>query len=315
MLENIEQKLAQFQLQNSPISMREPIKYILIGNGKRLRPVLTLISTEAVGGKISDSISAAVAIEILHNFTLVHDDIMDNAPTRRGKITIHKKWDSNVAILAGDAMIALAYNELGKLNPKYFKNVIQLFTNGLFKVCEGQSLDKEFETKNVSIKEYFKMIDKKTSKLFSVAIEVGAVLGGGSKNEILALKKFGLYLGNAFQIQDDLLDVIADEKEFGKKIGGDIKEGKRTLLLIMAQQKSGGKDKILIDKVLNRKCKSEKEISEVISIYKKLNIIEDAKKNIIKNILQAKKELSKLKQNSAVKFLYWTLEQVSQRVY
>ena len=311
---SIELRLKQLQTNRSPRSMHEPINYILSGGGKRIRPVLTLLAAEAVGGNFKSTIYAAVAIEILHNFTLVHDDIMDNATSRRGRKTIHTKWDSNVAILSGDAMIAFAYNELLRTKSKNISEAISILTNGLFEVCEGQAYDKEFETqKNVSIKEYLKMIDKKTAKMFSVAMEIGAVVGGGTQKEISALKSFGMLLGRAFQIQDDLLDVIADEKEFGKKIGGDIKEGKRTFLFLHALAKSNPNQKLLLQKVMLKKCKSTKEVENICKLYKTLGVIEIAKKAIKSNIFEAQKKLESLKNNESKKMFFWFANKIGER--
>ena len=174
---------------NEPRSLYQPVQYVLSGGGKRIRPLLVLLACEAVGGSTRQAQHAAVAIEILHNFTLVHDDIMDNAPSRRGRPTVHTKWDTSIAILVGDELVALAYRELLKTQSPYIARVADIFTEGVVEVCEGQAYDKEFEArKHVSLEEYLLMIGKKTGKMVSVASEIGAVIGGGSAAEIRALK-------------------------------------------------------------------------------------------------------------------------------
>ena len=238
-------KILSFALKNrNPISLYEPGSYILNSGGKRLRPLLVLLSAKAVGGKFNDAYNAAAAVEMLHNFTLVHDDIMDNADKRRGRLTLHKKYDHNTAILAGDSLLSIAYEFLLKDCNGNAKEVISSFTHGLIEVCEGQSLDTDFELrKNVSLSEYIVMIKKKTAAMAEMCCKIGALLGGGTKKQVNALGKYGLNLGIAFQIQDDLLDISADEKEFGKTIGGDLVEGKKTFLFLEALEKSKGEDR------------------------------------------------------------------------
>mgnify|MGYP001321793308 FL=1 len=230
---NIDKKLAKALKGRSPFSLYDPASYILESSGKRLRPLLVLLSAKAVGGKIKNFYNAALSVEMLHNFTLVHDDIMDNADLRRGKLTIHKKYNLNTAILTGDILAAVAYEFLLKDCKVNAKQALDSFTKGLVEVCEGQSLDTEFETrKNVSLPEYIKMIEKKTAALARMCCELGAYLADGSKEDVKALSDYGKYLGIAFQIQDDLLDIMADKFEFGKRIGGDLMEGKKKFLFI-----------------------------------------------------------------------------------
>lgn len=214
----IDERLFNFIEEEHPKSLYEPLKYILSGGGKRIRPMILIFCCEAIGGTIEDSIDAAVAIEILHNFTLVHDDIMDNADTRRGRATIHNKWDLNIAILAGDELIGLAYKSLLMTNSPNIGEIARVFTNGIIEVCEGQSYDKEFESReSVSVSEYLMMIRKKTSKLLETCAAVGAYIGNGSPEQVENLMNYAKNLGLAFQIQDDLLDITADENAFGKK--------------------------------------------------------------------------------------------------
>ncbi|MDD8019447.1 MAG: polyprenyl synthetase family protein [Bacteroidota bacterium] len=302
----IDQRLASSIRKSEPVSLYQPMKYVLSGSGKRIRPLLIILSCEAVGGMMKEAVHAAVAIEVLHNFTLVHDDIMDHAESRRGRATVHVRWDPNVAILVGDELVAMAYRELLKTKSKAIAHVADVFTEGVVEVCEGQAFDKEYEgLHTVSLNDYLLMISKKTGKLFSVSAEIGALIGGGTEREIRALRTYATYIGRAFQIQDDLLDIVADEKEFGKAIGGDIVEGKKTFLLIQAYEHATGNDKRLIKSVIEKKGISKKTIPLVKEIYERCGIIELAKQSIDKDIRQANVQLKKLRDTPAREMLFW----------
>lgn len=264
-----------------PYSLYEPGSYILNSGGKRLRPLLVLLSAKAVGGEFKSCYNAASAVEMLHNFTLVHDDIMDNADKRRGRLTLHKKYDHNTAILAGDSLLSIAYEYLLKDCNGNAKEVISSFTHGLIEVCEGQSLDTDFESrKNVSLSDYILMITKKTAAMAEMCCRIGALLGGGTKAQVNALGNYGLNLGIAFQIQDDLLDISADEKEFGKTIGGDLVEGKKTFLFLEALEKSRGEDRKKLLKVIEQKGIRRNQVSSYKMIYEKLGVLDDARREI-----------------------------------
>jgi geranylgeranyl diphosphate synthase type II len=264
-----------------PASLYEPSSYILNSGGKRLRPLLVLLSSKAVGGKFENAYNAAAAVEMLHNFTLVHDDIMDNADKRRGRLTLHKKYDHNTAILAGDSLLSVAYEYLLKDCNGNSKEVINSFTHGLIEVCEGQSLDTDFELrKNVSLSEYLLMIKKKTAAMAEMCCRIGALLGGGTKAQVNALGNYGLNLGIAFQIQDDLLDISADEKKFGKTIGGDLVEGKKTFLFLEALEKSKGEDRKKLLKVIERKGIRWDQVLTYKMIYERLGVLDDARREI-----------------------------------
>jgi geranylgeranyl diphosphate synthase, type II len=301
----VDQRLQISVRKKEPQSLYEPMRYVLLSSGKRIRPILILLSCEAVGGVPNQALSAAVAIEIMHNFTLVHDDIMDHADSRRGRPTVHTRWDENVAILVGDELVAFAYRELLKTKSPAIARIADVFTDGVVEVCEGQAFDKEFETlHDVTIDDYLLMIAKKTGKLFSVSSEIGALIGGGTDRETRALKSFATYLGRAFQIQDDLLDIIADEKEFGKKIGGDIVEGKKTYLLIQAYGRATGKDKKLIQTIFKNHGTSKNNIPLVREIYERYGIIELAKQAIDRDIRLANVQLKKLRESPAREMLF-----------
>ena len=218
-----------------PEQLYEPIKYILSLGGKRLRPILTLLTCDFFGTGYKKALPAALAIELFHNFSLIHDDIMDNAPLRRGKETVHEKWDINTGILSGDAMLILAYQLFEEYEPKLFRELAQLFSKTAIEVCEGQQYDVDFEDRDdVTIEEYIKMIDFKTAVLLGAAMKMGAIVAGASDNCKENMYKFGRNLGIAFQLQDDYLDVFGNPESFGKQLGGDIIENKKTFLYLTA---------------------------------------------------------------------------------
>lgn len=222
-----------------PKNLYNPIDYILDLGGKRLRPILVLMGATAFEGDYKKALDAALAVEVFHNFTLLHDDIMDDAPLRRGKDTVHEKWDVNTAILSGDAMLILAYQLLESYEGTVYKNLMQLFNKTSLEVCEGQQYDMDFETRDhVSVEEYIKMIGLKTSVLVAAALQMGAIVADAPKEDAKKLYEFGLNLGIAFQLQDDYLDAFGDAATFGKQIGGDIMENKKTYLYIQALKNS-----------------------------------------------------------------------------
>lgn len=218
-----------------PQNLYEPIHYILGLGGKRMRPVLTLMSAEVFDADYKIALPAALAVEVFHNFSLVHDDIMDDAPLRRGNATVHEKWNTNTAILSGDAMLILAYQYFEKYNTEVFRTLAQLFSKTALEVCEGQQMDVDFETRNdVSISEYLKMIEYKTAVLVAAAMKMGAIVAETSVENADLIYEFGRNLGLAFQLQDDYLDAFGDPKTFGKQVGGDIIENKKTYLYLKA---------------------------------------------------------------------------------
>ncbi len=220
--------------QTGPESLTIPIQYVLNGGGKRLRPILTQISAQVFGASRNSGLSAALAVEILHNFTLVHDDIMDDDHTRHGQPTVHEKWDIGTAILTGDAMLSLAMIVLQK-SRKNAADLMTVFTMGLLKVCEGQALDKEFETRsNVSIEEYLKMIDLKTGHLLGLAAEMGAIAADAPESDRRTVRDFARLVGRAFQVQDDMMEIYSDTSKMGKSLHSDILLGKKTYLMIRA---------------------------------------------------------------------------------
>lgn len=305
----VDKQLEKIAGNKQPKLLYEPINYILSIGGKRIRPALLIFSCEAFGGKPESSYDAAAAIEILHNFTLVHDDIMDNADTRRGRATVHKKWDPNIAILAGDEMIGLAYKLLTKTKSDRISEIFDCFTDGIIEVCEGQSYDKEFEVKDsVSLDEYLMMIGKKTSKLLETCAVIGALIANANEEQINSMREYAMNLGLAFQIQDDLLDVIADEKEFGKKSGGDIYERKKTYLILKAlETASDNNDKAELQKIIsnNGADVSDDDVAKVKEIYNKYGVIDDAKKQIEHYTQKANGYLDVIKNEEQKQQLLW----------
>jgi geranylgeranyl diphosphate synthase type II len=225
---------SQYEIKE-PKNLYEPIHYILDLGGKRIRPVLTLMTAEIFDASYKKALPAALAVEVFHNFSLVHDDIMDDAPLRRGQATVHEKWDINTGILSGDAMLILAYQYFEKYEPKIFRKLAKLFSKTALQVCEGQQWDVDFEIRDdVTIPDYLKMIEYKTAVLVAAAMKMGAIIAQTSKENAKLIYDFGLNLGLAFQLQDDYLDAFGDPETFGKQVGGDIIENKKTYLYLKA---------------------------------------------------------------------------------
>ena len=246
---------------NEPSSLYQPNQYFLQLGGKRIRPVLCLMGNELFDEINPDAWHVATAIELFHNFTLIHDDIMDKAPLRRGNETVHAKFGENTALLAGDVMLVAAYDCLNKINTSYIRSIIGLFNKTASEVCEGQQLDMDFEkTDNVSLDDYLHMIELKTSVLLAASLKMGSILGGASQRNQNLLYEFGKKLGIAFQIQDDYLDAFGDPKKFGKQPGGDIKSNKKTFLLVQALSIANDTQKKELKKLMdgNTKDKTEK---------------------------------------------------------
>ena len=237
--------LEEYSVVKEPKNLYEPIQYILTLGGKRMRPVLTLMTSEIFNSDFKRSLNAALSIEVFHNFSLVHDDIMDDAPLRRGKKTVHEKWDINTGILSGDAMLIMAYQLFEAYDNKTFRALAKLFSKTALEVCEGQQYDVDFETRNdVTISEYLKMIEYKTAVLVGAAMKMGAIVAAASEKDQKSIYEFGKNLGIAFQLQDDYLDAFGDPKTFGKQVGGDIIENKKTFLYINALKLSNTEDSL-----------------------------------------------------------------------
>ncbi|WP_273273048.1 polyprenyl synthetase family protein [Maribacter polysiphoniae] len=241
--------LGQKSIDKEPSRLYEPINYILRLGGKRLRPVLTLMTTELFGTDYKKAMDAALAIEVFHNFSLIHDDIMDDAPLRRGQKTVHEKWDLNTGILSGDAMLILAYQFFENYPSEIFRALAMLFSKTALEVCEGQQYDMDFETRDdVTVPEYLHMIEYKTAVLVAAAMKMGGIIAGASLKDQNLIYEFGKNLGIAFQLQDDYLDAFGDPESFGKQVGGDIIENKKTILYLSALQLgNAGEQKEILD--------------------------------------------------------------------
>lgn len=233
----IEDEIKQLQLPASPQNLYDPLRYFMQIGGKRMRPILAILGAELFGKSKNHAINAAMAVEVFHNFTLIHDDIMDEAPLRRGNQTVHTKWNSNIAILSGDVLMVKAYELLAQQETGDLRKMLQLFNKTAIEVCEGQQMDMDFETReNVTVVEYTEMIRLKTSVLLGCALELGAMTANASDADCKNIYDFGENLGIAFQIQDDVLDLYADPEKFGKQVGGDVLSNKKTMLYLKAKE-------------------------------------------------------------------------------
>jgi geranylgeranyl diphosphate synthase type II len=318
----INTKLASFVTQGGPKDLTAGSRYVLTATGKRVRSTLVLLSCEAVGGRTKDALHAAAAIEMMHNFTLVHDDVMDNATSRRGRATVHTKWNVNNAILVGDVILGLAYRSLLKSRTKVIHRAAQLLTDGFIDVCKGQAFDLEYERRtDITLQEYYRMIRKKTGALIATATELGAVLGNGTPKQARSLRTFGARIGRAFQIQDDLLDVIADERDFGKKIGADIVDGKKTFLLVQALKRTHGKDRAFLRTLMKARAKPAGTrgrhtlVEKVTAIYRACGTIEAARKQIKIETDAGIRALQSLPSSDAREMLQWFSEKLVQRTF
>ena len=257
-----------------PRNLYEPVDYILQLGGKRIRPVLTLMAADIFGNEYQSALNAALAVEVFHNFTLVHDDIMDDAPLRRGMQTVHEKWDINRGILSGDVMLILAYQFFENYPPEVFQKLAQIFSKTAIEVCDGQQLDIDFETRtDVSIEEYIEMIRLKTSVLVAAALKMGAIVANANEKDADAIYNYGLNLGLAFQLQDDFLDTFGNPETFGKQVGGDIIENKKTYLYLKAIEIADTSDKEKVLHFYSQKLEDNSvKISEITRIFEKYDI-------------------------------------------
>lgn len=303
--EKIEQALKEKSYGSHPKELYEPIAYIMSLGGKRMRPVLVLIACDYFDGNINKAMDAALAVELFHNFTLVHDDIMDKAPLRRGNETVHQKWDDNIAILSGDVMVVKSYQELCKYSADILPELLSIFSDTAIKVCEGQQLDMNYEkVQKVSILHYLKMIELKTAVLLGGAMKIGAIIGGARKEDAQHIYEFGKHLGIAFQLQDDVLDVYADAEKFGKQKGGDIIANKKTYLLLKAMEMAEGNRYMkeeLQQWIHAPQFNASEKVEAVTNIYNFLNVKELAQKEMQKQYDIALEHLNKIPVNNSKK--------------
>lgn len=278
----IETQISNINLNNEPYGLYQPIRYTLDSGGKRLRPILTLMATNIFSNHVELVVNTALALEIFHNFTLLHDDLMDSADIRRHQATVHKKWSANTAILSGDAMLIKAYQLIIKTNTANKDQIIDVFSQTALEVCEGQQYDMNFENRmDVSEKEYINMIKLKTSVLIAACLKIGALAANATQKQAQNLYEFGLNLGLSFQLQDDYLDTFGNVKTFGKKIGGDIIANKKTYLLIKALELANETQKEKLLKLISQKnFNKEEKIEAVTQIYRELDIEKQTKTKI-----------------------------------
>lgn len=277
----------------APASLYEPGEYFLSWGGKRIRPVMCLMGAEMFGEISADTYEVATAIELFHNFTLIHDDIMDEAPLRRGMETVHMKYGANTALLTGDVMMIRAYEYLNKINTQYLHRIIALFNKTAKEVCEGQQLDIDFEKmQSVSLDAYIEMISLKTSVLLAASLEMGAILSGASDGNCRNIYEFGKNLGIAFQVQDDYLDAFGDPEKFGKEVGGDIRQNKKTFLLLHALEVANTEQKRSLQQLMEQNPPDK--VQQVLSIFKDCNVDEWAKQLKEKYLQTALKHLDSI---------------------
>lgn len=300
---DISKEIEQLDWSKEPKGLYEPIAYTLASGGKRLRPTLALIAAEAVSDSafsLQTVLPAALALEIFHNFTLLHDDVMDRAAVRRGRPTVHVKWNDNTAILSGDQMLIEAYKQLAQVPADKLPQVLRWFNEMATGICEGQQYDVDFEhQRTVTIEEYMKMIELKTSVLIANALRTGGYIAGANSAQQEALYQYGLHIGLAFQIQDDILDVYGDPKTFGKAIGGDICCNKKTILLLTALEQADAETKAELQQWLMTTDRDAEKIAAVTELYNRLGVREAAETVMERHTAVALAQLDKLPQNKA----------------
>ena len=316
---DINKEIARLDWNKEPKGLYEPIEYTLASGGKRVRPTLALVAAECItnGGLINsmdDVLPAALALEVFHNFTLMHDDVMDRAQVRRGRETVHVKWNDNTAILSGDQMLIEAYKLLAKVPAPKLPQVLKWFNEMATGICEGQQYDVDFEhMSQVTIDDYMKMIELKTSVLLANAMRIGGYIAGASASQQEALYQYGLHIGLAFQIQDDILDVYGDPKTFGKAIGGDICANKKTALLLTALETADAESKAELLQWLMATDKEEEKIAAVTAIYDRLGVRTACESLMEQHTAKALEQLDRLPQNDATESLRELAEKLATR--
>ena len=298
-----ESEIQRYSFPISPANLYDPLTYFLQLGGKRIRPLLTLMAAEMFGTPKESAIHASLSIELFHNFSLIHDDIMDKAPLRRGEKTVHLKWNEDIAILSGDVLLIKAYQELAKQDKKHVPALLNLFNQTAVEVCEGQQLDMDFEGReDVAIEEYIEMIRLKTSVLLGCALEFGAIVSNASVKDSELIYEFGQNLGIAFQIQDDILDLFGDPKKFGKQIGGDILSNKKTILLLKAIEIAKTLQSTDVSDMMHIQD-SEVKIKTAKSLFTTLGVVDfarDQMSNYQKKALNALADISVSEDNKQI---------------
>jgi geranylgeranyl diphosphate synthase type II len=307
----IEKEISTFSFPLHPQNLYDPLRYFMTLGGKRMRPMLTLMSAKLFQKTEKESMSAALAVELFHNFSLIHDDIMDDAPLRRAKQTVHEKWNTNIAILSGDVLFVKAYEQICNNPPHLIPELLNVFNRTAIEVCEGQQMDMDFETRNdVTSEEYIEMIRLKTSVLLGCALEMGAIIGETSIENRKALYDFGVHLGIAFQIQDDLLDLYGNPEKVGKQVGGDVLANKKTLLSILAKSLASVEQQQKLDS-LQKETNQKEKLTQTISIFESLNVQEHCKQEMTKHYSHAMNALRSISTNES----YQELEELAEYLF
>ena len=311
---DINHAIESLNWEKEPEGLYAPIAYALASGGKRIRPTLALIASEMFGGKEEEVLPAALALEVFHNFTLLHDDVMDRASVRRGRPTVHVQWDDNTAILSGDQMLIEAYKLIAKVPSDKVQRTLEMFNEMATGICEGQQYDVDFERRDdVRIEEYMKMIELKTSVLLANALRTGGYIAGANEAQQEALYQYGLHIGLAFQIQDDILDVYGDPKTFGKAIGGDICCNKKTFLLLTALHTADEADQAELNAWLRISDRNEEKIAAVTAIYDRLGVRKAGEQAMEEHTSFALQQLNQLPQNKATDRLRALAEKLATR--
>jgi len=298
----INREIQSIEYPQNPSGLYDPIAYLLSLKGKKIRPALTLLACNLYSGELNEAIPVALAWEIFHNFTLMHDDVMDKADLRRGHATVHKKWNENTAILSGDAMLILSYIYMAKSSPQHLKILLDLFSDTAAKICEGQQFDMEYEQQTfISENDYIEMIRLKTAVMLGACLKSGAIIGKANADDLQNLYEFGVSIGIAFQIKDDWLDVYGDPRIFGKKTGGDILCNKKTFLLVTALETAKNEDREALLYWLGNPSQSDEKINAIRTIYDKLSVKEKTQTVLQSYYQQAMSALEKVSVETAKK--------------
>lgn len=313
----VNEALPELVADAGPDVLYDPVRYVLDGGGKRLRPVLLLLTAESFGVDTERALPAALAVEVFHNFTLVHDDIMDHSDERRGRPTVHLQWDPETAILTGDLLMALSYDLLTQVESPHLPKMLDVYHVMVERLCKGQALDKAFETQDeTSVQDYMRMIDCKTGALLEAAFELGGLLGGAAPPERTALRKIGRRVGRAFQIQDDLLDLTADDERWGKPVGTDLMEGKKTFLLLRTLECTEGDDHTWFARVVTNNGLPAEEIAEARARMRRLGIFDEARAAVEEYTAGAKQQLDALPQKGlARQTIHWLIDRMQARMH
>lgn len=315
--DTIDARLSTLIAEREPARLYDPARYVLQNGGKRLRPVLLLAANRIFSGEDDDALPAALAVEVFHNFTLVHDDIMDHADERRGRPTVHVKWDESTAILCGDYLMGLAYDLLARSRGQTPTTVlIARFQEMTAQLCEGQTLDKEFETRgDVTVDEYLQMVDRKTGALLQACLVLGGMLGGAADDPLTALGEIGRDVGRAFQIKDDLLDLTADDDRWGKMIGGDLIEGKKTYLLLRAIERTQGSDRDWFMRIVDEGGLPPDDVAEARERMERSGVLEEARAEVRRYSLRAAEGTERLGTSPAIAMLNLILGRMQVRLH